>query len=260
MQNIFSLRSDIKKIIAAVIIAAILVMAFIVFIRPDDESSGQETPVCESCQTSEPATSEDSESPETANENQAITTPAQTLPSNYLIEMDFATQAPEGDWSEPWQNACEEASIIIVHHYLSGTTLNKSIMKNEILEMVNWQIESWGGHGDLTSEKTIELANHFYEYESEVIYDYDVKTIKSYVAKGIPVVIPTDGKKLKNPNFRNGGPEYHMLVVKGFDSDEFITNDPGTRKGEGYKYKYQTILDSVKNPKGGKKSIFVLMN
>jgi len=172
--------------------------------------------------------------------------------------MDFASQAPEGNWDEPWQNACEEASIIMVHHYLSKSALNKSIMKNEITEMVNWQIANWGGHKDLTSEETVKLVEKFYNYRSEVIYDYNIETIKSYISKGIPVIIPADGKKLGNPNFRDGGPEYHMLVIKGYDNDEFITNDPGTRLGEGYKYKYQTILNSIKNPTGGPKSIFLL--
>jgi hypothetical protein len=34
-----------------------------------------------------------------------------------------------------------------------------------------------------------------------------------------------------------------MLVIRGYDpaTKEFITNDPGTRKGEGYRYPEQII-------------------
>jgi len=49
---------------------------------------------------------------------------------------------------------------------------------------------------------------------------------------------------LKNPNFRQPGPLYHMFVIKGYTPKEIITNDVGTRKGDGYKYSY-AILDKA---------------
>jgi uncharacterized protein YvpB len=261
MKNIFRTQFNIrntKKIIAVVISLVILASVIGIYERTSKNSDVEEPQICESCRTDEPILNGSDLASESINQNQAIKKPEETLPESFLIKMDFASQAPEGNWDEPWQNACEEASIITVHHYLSKTVLNKAIMKNEILAMVNWQIANWGGHRDLTSEKTIELADQFYDHQNKVVYDYNIEKIKYYISKGIPVVIPADGKKLGNPNFRNGGPEYHMLVIKGYDSDEFITNDPGTRNGEGYKYKYQTILNSIKNPDGGAKSIFVL--
>lgn len=192
--------------------------------------------------------------------NKATETPSpQTeLPESAELMMWFASQAPFGDWSEPWQNACEEAAIIIVKHYLDQSPLDKVIMRNEILQLVDWQNQNWGGNRNLTSEETLSMARSFYGLNGEVIYNYDTDKIKNYIISGIPVVIPADGRKLENPNFRNGGPEYHMLVIKGYNSSQFITNDPGTRLGEGYLYPYNIILNSVKNPSGGEKSIFVL--
>ena len=36
------------------------------------------------------------------------------LPKELNLAMTFYSQAPFVDWSEPWQNACEEASILLV--------------------------------------------------------------------------------------------------------------------------------------------------
>ncbi len=182
-----------------------------------------------------------------------------TLPESAEISMWFASQAPYADWSEPWQNACEEAAIIIVKHYLDQDPLNKEKMYDEVLRLVEWQHQNWGENRDLTSEETVELAEQSCDLKGEVIYHYNIESIKELIVKGVPVIVPTDGRKLNNPNFRNGGPAYHMLVLKGYDTrGNFITNDPGTRLGEGYLYPYDIVLSAVKNPSGGEKSIFVL--
>ena len=47
------------------------------------------------------------------------------------------------------------------------------------------------------------------------------------------------------PNFTPPGPVYHMLVVKGYDAQNFITNDVGTRKGESYTYTKDVIMKNM---------------
>ena len=67
--------------------------------------------------------------------------------------------------------------------------------------------------------------------------------IKTALNKGYPVILPAHGKELLNPNFRNGGPEYHMLVIKGYKADgSWIVNDPGTRNGPDYIYPHDRLL------------------
>lgn len=50
---------------------------------------------------------------------------------------------------------------------------------------------------------------------------------------------------LGNPYFTPPGPIYHMLVIKGYNLTEFITNDPGTRRGADYVYSYQTLMKAI---------------
>ena len=71
------------------------------------------------------------------------------------------------------------------------------------------------------------------------------KTIKQALADGKLVILPASGKLLENPNFRQPGPIYHMLVITGYNGSEFVTNDPGTRKGLNYKYNYSTLEDAA---------------
>ena len=97
----------------------------------------------------------------------------------------------------------------------------------------------------------------------DIIRNYSIYDLKSYISSGLPVVTPTDGQLLGNPNFRGDGPEYHMLVITGYDDQKgiFITNDPGTKNGEKYTYKYQTLLDAISGPeKNQEKAVIVLKN
>ena len=36
-----------------------------------------------------------------------------------------------------------------------------------------------------------------------------------------------------------------MLVIRGFDGKNFITNDPGTKRGKNFKYPYARLMDAL---------------
>ena len=65
--------------------------------------------------------------------------------------------------------------------------------------------------------------------------------------------MPSAGRELGNPNFKSPGPIYHNLVIRGYTKDgKFITNDPGTRKGEQYIYDQDVVMAAIHDwvPKG----------
>jgi uncharacterized protein YvpB len=132
----------------------------------------------------------------------------------------------------------------------------------EIVELVNFE-ESHGYKVDVTVNELNQIAKDFYGMNSgRVVIGFSIEDIKKEIAKGHPVIIPAAGKLLENPNFKNGGPNYHMLVITGYDQANFITNDPGTRKGYGYKYDFDLLFSAIhdwnsENISNGAKSYLV---
>jgi uncharacterized protein YvpB len=175
-----------------------------------------------------------------------------SIPEKAYLNVPFSPQAPFGNWDQPYQDACEEASIIMVHYFLQGKTLSRDQMNTEILKMVAWQEKNWGGHHDLEATQIVSLAKSFYGYKNiKLKYGFTIDDIKKEIAAGHPVIIPSAGRLLGNPNFRGAGPLYHCLVIKGYTRDWIITNDPGTRNGFDYVYLYETILKAAHEWNGG---------
>lgn len=234
-----------------IIFGVIIVFVALILLYPREKAIGPEANL-----STEDVSSSEVDEPVAVNTDQTITLPE--VPAKKVLEMSFQSQAPFADWSDPWQNGCEEASIDMVRYYYNDKKMSKENMHDDILSMVEWQMTNWGGHRDLNAEKTLLLAKSVYGFSGKVITDYSIDSIKQSIVSDIPVIVPTDGRLLGNPNFRGSGPPYHMLVIKGYDQNGFITNDPGTRNGESYYYSFDTVLNSVKNPDGGAKELLIL--
>lgn len=168
-------------------------------------------------------------------------------PAQVNLKVPFFPQAPLGNWDDLHNDACEETSILQVVLYLDGRNVNKNEANNDIIQAVNWQIANYGGHYELPAEKVKEFTQAYYKKTVSVTYDISIDSIKAELAKGNPVIVPLAGRMLNNPNFRSPGPVYHMLVIRGYDdaTGEFITNDVGTKRGENYRYKYQTLFAAI---------------
>jgi hypothetical protein len=155
-------------------------------------------------------------------------------------------QAPFGDWSDPrQQDGCEEASVVMAYRWAVGKGLTRQEALDEITGMSNWEEAEYGSYRDTSAADTLErLLRQFYEYTGgRVEYDISLADVKRELAAGHILIIPFDGHILDNPNFINGGPERHMLVAIGYDdrTEQIITNDPGTRLGQGFAYSYENF-------------------
>ena len=170
----------------------------------------------------------------------------------------FLCQAPNGDWSQPWQDACEEAAIVIAIHYAKDFPLDKETGNQEILGLVNYQNKRWGGHHDLTAKRAAALMREYFKFEKyRVINSASIEGIKQELSAGNIVLTPMAGRMLGNRYYRRPGPLYHYLVFTGYDEHrgEFITNDPGTKRGKGYRYKYAVAYNAIHDWTGSKETI-----
>ena len=164
------------------------------------------------------------------------------------LSIPFLLQAPKQNWVQPFEDACEEASLLMADAYYDGRKTNfgadEGILR--ILEVVAYEDNAYGYNKDTTSDDVAHTAINYFKYKKAIVVDATETNIKAALAKGYPVIAPAYGKALLNPNFRNGGPEYHMLVIKGYLKDgRWITNDPGTRNGADYVYGKQLLLDAI---------------
>lgn len=176
----------------------------------------------------------------------SILAPVQYLESINL-RVPFGSQAPLGNWDLPYQEACEEAAVIMVERYFKNLPLDAQTMKGEIDKLVEWQEKTFGYYKDTTAAEMARILREYFKFQDvEVRYGITIEDIKAEVKAGRPVILPAAGRLLPNPYFRQPGPLYHALVVKGFMPDgKVITNDPGTRRGEDFLYDPKALIDAV---------------
>lgn len=179
-------------------------------------------------------------------------TVAITIPGSFKLDVLFSTQAPTKNWDMPYQEACEEASLIMTSYYFEEKHLDRPIMNTEILALVDWQMERFGYYKDTTLAEVEIIANEYFNLETEITSNVTEENIKYQLTQGNLLIVPFAGRLLINPYFSGQGPLFHMAVVKGYDHKDFIMNDPGLLTlGENFKYSYKNLLESVHDWNGG---------
>lgn len=187
-----------------------------------------------------------------------------TIPSSVDLDVPFTPQAPYANWEDPYQEACEEASVIMVDYFYRKNRISQDVANLEIIQLTNW--ETTKGYGeDVTVDELAIIVRDYYGYNARVSDDVSKESIMHELSQGHPVVVPAAGRQLGNPYFSGAGPWYHMLVIRGYDKKYFITNDPGTRRGEGYSYRHDVLIDAIhdwtgvaeETEKGAKKMLII---
>jgi hypothetical protein len=168
-------------------------------------------------------------------------------------DVPFTSQAPHGEWDEVHKEACEEASILMTMLYFRSQTIRSPDHAEELLQSVLLRNESLGFEVDTTITQVREvLLSLAPELDAQFLWNPSTADLQAALAKGSLIIMPADGQALGNPYFRNPGPPYHMLVVRGYTSDGYaITNDPGTKRGEAFVYRWETLMNAMHDWNGG---------
>jgi len=170
----------------------------------------------------------------------------QQIKQEINLKIPFTIQSPDQKWDEVYKEGCEEASILMVYSFLRDRSITVNSAMKDIGDMIKLQNEIFGGQYNLSASTTAYLANKFFGLDSQIVQLKSIEDIKSILSNGDPLILPTLGRELKNPNFKVPGPIYHMLVVKGYTKDGvIITNDPGTRKGKDYTYNQNILFNAI---------------
>lgn len=173
--------------------------------------------------------------------------------SKVLIDnVPFTAQAPFGDWADPrQQNGCEEVSALMAVKWARGQNLTKDEALREITGMSDWLLKKYGEYRDISAQNTVDwIFKDYFKYEkAALIHDITVNDIIEELDKGNLIITPMNGQIMHNPNYKQPGPPRHMIVIRGYDpaAKEFITNDPGTRNGELYRYDATILYEAIRD-------------
>jgi hypothetical protein len=196
-------------------------------------------------------------------ENEAVTAPVYqptVLKSgNVLVFYDvpFTPQAPLGDWSYPWQDACEEAVVLMARSYFLQQSISTTSAVADILKLVDYQNEVFGSYHDTDARDTAAIAESVYSIKAHIEENPEIEDITEALQKGFLVIMPMAGRLLGNRFFTPPGPAYHMLLAIGFDEErkELIVHDPGTKRGARFRYSYATIMSALHDWTGSDETI-----
>lgn len=173
---------------------------------------------------------------------------ASKLPAEINLAVPFTPQAPHANWSLPYKEFCEEASVLMAMSYFNKQKIpTPEFADAAMLKIRDFEVKRFGYYEDTTAEETAAIISEYYKYDRvKVLANPTVENIKQAVAKGQLVIMPAAGRLLGNPYFTAPGPLYHMLVIKGYTKDgRFIVNDPGTRRGADFVYSADTLMNAI---------------
>lgn len=182
-------------------------------------------------------------------EKTAPKTEPKTVPEELNLAVPFTSQAPHMNWDEDHEDFCEEASVLMARRYFAkepAGKINPDTAEGELQEIKTWELEQFGYFKDTTAEETARIIREKYGLTAEVTSGLTLPLTKLYLSTGRLILVPAAGRELHNPFFKQPGPIYHMLVIHGFTNDgKLITNDPGTRRGEGYLYDPAVVFGAI---------------
>lgn len=176
--------------------------------------------------------------------------PEVEIKDSVLLSIPFTVQAPYANWAVHEQS-CEEAALLMYHYFTDGVTsfggstvIPPDSAVKDIVDMKNWQVKNYGAEPDLSIEQFADFAKSYYGLDSKII-DATGEEIKKELSGGNPVIVPATTKSLENPFFPAGSNVYHYLLIKGYNQNGIITNDPGTKRGEGYFYTWDILTQTL---------------
>jgi hypothetical protein len=168
-----------------------------------------------------------------------------------ILDVPYINEAPDGNFSGNWKNACEEASMTMIGKYYLG---EKSVSVIEAMTsmqiLFDMQNRLYGSSANADGQMITDLVNNYLSYKATLKTNPTINEIKKELAQKHPVISLHYGFNLHNPNipFAVHGSYYHAMVIVGYDdtTKEFITNDDGDQKyGTSHRYKYDLFMGSL---------------
>jgi hypothetical protein len=261
------------KIVIVFIAASFIALAFFLFQKKEEISAPQpqsnnQTKQLENIENNSSNSPDIPDNPNTQSTSTPDPTPIPSpdpTPAKFLLPIPFYSQAPFGNWDKVHEEMCEESSVLNAGLFLLGEKPSKDAFEKKLMDFKKLEEKELGDYESNTIAEIKKVTDIYFagKINSKIIASPTTSDIEKEITAGNPVIVPLAGREIGNPNFTPPGPIYHMLVIKGYDTQNFITNDVGTRKGESYTYKKDIIMQNIHdwNPQDihlGTKKVLVL--
>ncbi len=164
------------------------------------------------------------------------------IPHTSILQVPFSPQAPTDNWNR--NEDCEETSIMMANAFLTGNKGNV-VPARDAQEAINnlkkWEQANLGYNIDTGADATTRMAEGAFGLNVKQIVNFREDDLKRELLEGHPILLPINAKFLGTQQYVNGGPTYHMIVIRGFKGSTFIVNDPGTNNGNGNEYSFDVL-------------------
>lgn len=172
-------------------------------------------------------------------------------PPVVTLFVPYVSEAPEGDWSGDWVNACEEATITMVDAYYRGLNeVSTEDAKKSLEKLFDEEDKLFGSNKNTDSKQIKEIVDNFFDFGVSIKTNPTIGDIKKELYEGRPVISLHFGFDLQNKNipFSPTLSSYHTIVIVGYDDlrQVFIAHDPGDEEdGHNIYYSYKIIMNSL---------------
>jgi len=183
----------------------------------------------------------------TETKNTIIEEKTVVTPIEYDIQnIAFFSQAPLWIRDQPYQDACEEASLLIWQYYLKDKTKTKKEYNKDLLVMVELEMQLLGYFKSTTIMETKQVINkRDPTINARIIENPSINDLEKEISQNHIIIAPLYGKWLWNPHYALWWPDYHFLVIKWYTRDQFITHDVWTLKWENRYYDKSLIMNNI---------------
>lgn len=159
------------------------------------------------------------------------------------LPVPYVPQAIDGHWVAPWDESCEESSLLMVENYYAKSILvDPQTAKRRMQSMIDWEMVVFNKYDDTNADETLQLIRAHADFEAHIVQNPTIEAIKSELDAGRPVIAMVDMYQLYAE--KDLGDSFHVLVINGYDEvkKEFIVRDPAREKRA---YGYDRLMKSL---------------
>lgn len=159
------------------------------------------------------------------------------------LAVPYVSQVPDGKWVAPWDEACEESSILMIDRfYAQEDSLVVPETKKPLQEMIDWEKVTFSNYEDTDAEQTVQLIEAKASFQARIERNPTLEEIKRELDAKHPVMAFVNMYQLYKET--DLGDSFHVFVINGYDdaTQEFIVQDPAR---SWKRYSYERVLNAL---------------